>query len=663
MIKIVYIVSDLSANGAQIILCDLVSSIDRSVFSVEVISLTDDGSISQRFAELNIPVHTLKIRGKLSLPRTLLRLRRIVRSIKPDLLQGWMPHGNLAASFSGSKVPVLWSIHNSLDDFSLFPWMTHLIIRICARISYHPAVIIYVSRASAKHHEAAGYSASKTICIPNGFNVSVYRPNPLTREQTRDSLVVSDGQLLIGLIARYHPMKDHDTFLQAAALFLRKYPATKFVLVGQGVDQYNCDLMTMIDKYGLLSCVILLGERMDVPTLLTAFDIVTCSSLTESFPLNIGEAMACGIPCVVTDVGDCAFIVGEVGNVVPPQNPVALASAWGALYNLGPQKRQCLGAAARQRVIELFSIDVVAHRYEKLWQYVFDRALDSQGDINMPNYDQETVRGFGDEWARFDQSCLSAKDHHWMFEGYFSIFPWNRLPENAVGFDLGCGSGRWAKLVAPRVGQLYCIDPSTAIDIARQNLVEFPNCTFHRVAVDAMPMEDASMDFGYCLGVLHHVQNTQDGIAACARKLKPGAPLLLYLYYAFDNKPRWYRMVWQSSNLLRSLVSRFPFALRYGVSQIIACLIYLPLARFARSMSKAGFNVSNFPLSAYRDLNFYSMRTDALDRFGTRLEQRFSRKEIKKMMKNAGLSTIHFSPNVPFWCAVGYRSAPGTSKH
>ena len=280
------------------------------------------------------------------------------------------------------------------------------------------------------------------------------------------------------------------------------------------------------------------------------------------------------------------------------------------------------------------------------------------------NSDQKTVEGFGDEWTRFDQSAVSEEEMTRLFERYFSIFPWSALPTDAVGFDLGCGSGRWAKLVAPRVGRLHCIDPSSAIEVARRHAGEHANCEFHQAGVDNIPVDDGSMDFGYSLGVLHHVPDTPAAIAACVSKLKPDAPFLLYLYYSFDNRPAWFRAVWRVSDWGRKVVSRLPHRLRYGTSQLIAGLVYWPLARTAKGLETLGANVEHFPLSSYRHCSFYVMRTDALDRFGTRLEQRFSKAEIKSMMESAGLERVVFSSEV-FWCAVGYRrgQAPDASRH
>lgn len=268
------------------------------------------------------------------------------------------------------------------------------------------------------------------------------------------------------------------------------------------------------------------------------------------------------------------------------------------------------------------------------------------------NLDKNVVEGFGDEWSRFDQSELSTDEQEKMFDNYFNIFPWGKLPKKAVGFDLGCGSGRWAKLVAPRVGTLHLIDPSEALEVAKKNLEDSNNCEFHKASVEAIPLDDNSQDFGYSLGVLHHVPDTEEGLRACVAKLKKNAPFLVYLYYRFDNRPAWFRAIWKVSDVVREAVSKMPYSLRYLSSQILAATIYFPLARTAKLLEKFGSEVKNFPLSQYRDNSFYTMRTDALDRFGTRLEKRFTKLEIREMMENAGLENITFS-ETSFWTAVG----------
>jgi SAM-dependent methyltransferase len=270
------------------------------------------------------------------------------------------------------------------------------------------------------------------------------------------------------------------------------------------------------------------------------------------------------------------------------------------------------------------------------------------------NVDEEVVRGFGEEWQRFDQRALSQDELAAMFASYFRIFPWHALPRDAEGFDAGSGSGRWAAFVAPRVGKLHCVDASAeALSVARRNLSAFSNCEFHNTPVDAMPFPGRSLDFGYSLGVLHHVPDTAAGIEACVAKLKPGAPFLLYLYYALENKPGWYRLLWRSSDVMRKALARSPRFVRHLGSELAAALIYFPLARVARLLERGGVNVESFPLSFYRRRSYYVMRNDALDRFGTRLEKRFTRAEITSMMERAGLRDIVFSDAPPYWCAVG----------
>lgn len=269
------------------------------------------------------------------------------------------------------------------------------------------------------------------------------------------------------------------------------------------------------------------------------------------------------------------------------------------------------------------------------------------------NIDIKTIEGFGDEWKRFDQSKLSDYEQQKIFNEYFSIFPLNLLNKNATGFDMGCGSGRWADIVASRVKLLHCIDPSIAIEVAKIKLNKYKNCIFHNASTNSVDIRVGSMDFGYSLGVLHHIPNTQEALIDCTKLLKPGAPFLIYLYYAFDNKPFWFKFIFKISNLLRILISRLPYPIRYIFSQILAFFIYLPIARFSLFLDKIGINTINIPLSAYRHNSFYTMRTDSLDRFGTRLEQRFTKKQIEKMMTESGLENIVFNNSVPFWCAVG----------
>lgn len=271
------------------------------------------------------------------------------------------------------------------------------------------------------------------------------------------------------------------------------------------------------------------------------------------------------------------------------------------------------------------------------------------------NIDRATVSSFGDEWSRFDQTALSKEEARRIFDEYFSVFPWNSLPENSSGFDMGCGTGRWARFAASKVGHLHCIDPSAALKVAERLLADQSNVSFHHASVSDGVLPINSQDFGYSLGVLHHIPDTAAGISSCVTMLKPGAPFLVYLYYAFDNRSAAFKLAWRSSDWLRRGICRLPGWLKHVVTDALALVVYLPLTRLSLLAERLGYEVTNIPLSYYRHHSFYTMRTDARDRFGTPLERRFTRDEISSMMESSGLRNIKFSEGAPFWCAVGFK--------
>ncbi|MBM3350070.1 MAG: class I SAM-dependent methyltransferase [Betaproteobacteria bacterium] len=273
------------------------------------------------------------------------------------------------------------------------------------------------------------------------------------------------------------------------------------------------------------------------------------------------------------------------------------------------------------------------------------------------NLHPPTVASFGDEWSKFDQSDIPRRELESIFHDYFHIFPWDALPANAEGFDMGCGSGRWACFVAPRVGRLNCVDPSSSLEVAKRNLAACQNTVFYRGTANSCPIKVNSQDFGYSLGVLHHVPDVQSSINYCVSLLKPGAPFLVYLYYSFDNRPYWYRLFWQVSNMLRLLICRLPPNLKSFTTDLIAFLVYLPVSRFSGILSRiAGSDHKNFLLLYYAKSSLKTLRTDSRDKFGTPLESRFSKEQILTMLKKSGLKNISFSDKAPYWCAIGFKA-------
>jgi glycosyltransferase involved in cell wall biosynthesis len=377
--KVMYIINDLSVGGAEMMLYKLLAKSNRERFDPVVISLMDQGALRERIEELGIEVYTTGMKpGRPSLSG-LWRLVRLLRRLKPDLIFGWMYHSCLAAHLSKflsiQRAPVLWSVHYSVGTLDTDKRTTAWAIRVCARLSKLSDKIVFVSQVSQKKHVTLGYNINNSCVIPNGIDVSHFIPSAEARRSVRGELGLDNNEFLIGLIGRSHPMKDHPNFLKAAALISKLYPKTHFVMIGRGIDTDNQMLNRMIQEFGLVEKVHLLGDRHDVPRLAAALDIFTLSSsYGESFPNVIGEAMACGVPCVVTDVGDAAWIVGETGQVVPPCDSEAMASGWKEMIELGAEGRAALGQAARVRVTDFFLLQSVVDKYEALFETVLNPA-------------------------------------------------------------------------------------------------------------------------------------------------------------------------------------------------------------------------------------------------------------------------------------------------
>ena len=372
-IRVTHLITGLNTGGAEMMLYNFLSGMNRDAFQAEVISMLDAGTLGAKIAQLGIRIHTLNMRAGIPDPRALWRLMRILKQRPPDLIQSWMYHANLlggiVATLAGN-IPIIWGIHHSNFDPARSKRRTLWTVKAGALLSSRiPHEIICCGEVPRRVHVEMGYDAKKSTVIPNGFDLKKFYPDPAARLSIRQELGIPAAAPLIGLTARFHPKKDHHTFIKAASLLHQRGSNAYFLLCGDGINQANKELLAWISDAGIEHHCRLLGVRQDMPRLTAALDIASSSSsYGEGFPIVLGEAMACGVPCVVTDVGDSALIVGPTGRVVAAQDVSALATAWEDVLTLSQEKRTRLSQEARLRIERLFSLPTIVRRYENLYK-------------------------------------------------------------------------------------------------------------------------------------------------------------------------------------------------------------------------------------------------------------------------------------------------------
>lgn len=375
-VRILHVITDLGLGGAETALARLVEQLQPAGLTNGVLVLGGPDTLVPRLRAAGVEVERLGLDpGRPPTPAQLWRLRRAFRRRRPDVVHGWMYHGNLVASagrwLSGWRVPVIWGVRASLGAFPDAKPSTQLAITASARLSRSTAAVVYCSRASARQHERIGYERSRTVVIPNGVDAERFRPDPDARARLRAELGTASGMPLVGLVARLHPVKGHADLIAAIGLLRARAVPCHLVLAGTDVGPESQALERAIGEAGLVGQVSLLGERHDVDAPLPGLDVFALPSRDEAFPNALAEAMAAGVPCVATDVGDCAWIAGVAGVVVPPRDPAALAAALERVLALDAVARERLGAAARRRVAGCFALADVARRYRALYSGLF----------------------------------------------------------------------------------------------------------------------------------------------------------------------------------------------------------------------------------------------------------------------------------------------------
>ena len=368
-IRVAHLITDLEVGGAEVMLARLLNALDRRRVESAVISLAANGPVGDRIQQAGVPVFTLDVTPGRVGPFALWRLVRLLRRLRPDLIQTWLYHADLAGIVAGTlaRTPnVVWNIRCAELDPRDHPSSLPTLLRVLAFASRWPAAIICNSTAGRRAHEKLGYAPRRWEIILNGFDTEAFRPCPTARSGLRRELAVPDDATLVGLLARFHPMKDHATFLNAAKIVSAAKPDVHFVAAGRGVEAAPL-LNSLVAELDLRGRVHLLPERNDAARFLAALDVAVSSSYGEAFPNVVGEAMACGTPCVVTNVGDSAQIVGDAGAMVPPRDAAALAAGVLGMLTLDPTSRDTLRLAARERIKSRFSLAGVAARYEQLY--------------------------------------------------------------------------------------------------------------------------------------------------------------------------------------------------------------------------------------------------------------------------------------------------------
>lgn len=370
-INVTWVTTGLGTGGAEMILCAFIAASDPRRFRHSVISLTAGGKYVIPLQQLGVNVISLDMAPGRPGIAPLFKLARTLRRSRPDVIAGWMYHGNLAALLGKwlafLRVPLIWNVRQSLDSLKNEKPGSAAVIRLCARLSRFPNAISYNSRTSARHHEIAGYRKEKSVLIPNGFDLTKFTPHSEARTALRAELGLPADTTLVGRFGRFASMKDHASFIRAAAIVGTESPQTHFVMVGTGIDERNAELSALISSLHLQPRMHLLGERQDIPQLTAALDVAcSSSSFGEGCPNVVGEAMACGVPCAVTDVGDSAWLAGDHGRVVPPRDPAALAEAILGLLRMPDGARRDLGTASRQHIAQNFSLDSVVDRFTNL---------------------------------------------------------------------------------------------------------------------------------------------------------------------------------------------------------------------------------------------------------------------------------------------------------
>lgn len=375
-LKVLHVITALNFGGAETMLAKLLEQENASGIAVasSVLSIMPPGRMGERIRNTGVPLATTGVNGPASIARGLARIWTWARQTRPDLVVGWMYHGQLAATLAAAmcrpNAPFIWNVRHSVDDLRQEKKSTQLVLRLAARLSKRPSAIIYNSHAAAVQYRKIGYCPEREIVIPNGFDCELFQPNATARPRLLQTFGIDGRALVVGMVARSHPMKDPATLVRAVLDARQAGTDIHLLIAGTDMHRPTPEVAQLVAQLPA-DRVTLSDHRADTKHLLPGLDVLALpSAWGEGFPNVVGEAMASGVPCVVTDVGDSGFVVGDTGLVVPPRNPIALSQALQHVAALGPEGRARLGWAARDRILDHFSLHGVTRQYHRLFEAV-----------------------------------------------------------------------------------------------------------------------------------------------------------------------------------------------------------------------------------------------------------------------------------------------------
>ncbi|HEV7781556.1 MAG TPA: glycosyltransferase [Chitinophagaceae bacterium] len=669
--RIAIVIPTLDKGGAERVLVNLVNHVDYSKYGITILCLKKRGGLVE---QVNKEVEIIDLdqpRAYLSIPRINKELKRI----KPAVVIGWMGDINAILAFLRRMLPKGIPVMCRESSIPTLNFDTY----------HYPGVFKYMYRSYKWFDGIICQSEAMKADLVENFDVNPESvrviSNPVVEPPAGSFLpdeqvnfIGKDTKLLV-FVGRFNKEKQVEQLLDTMPLLAPHY---RLLLIGYGMLEET--IRTKISEMGLGERVMIVTGCSEPSAYYKRADCCVLTSAYEGFPNVLLEANLQGCPVVVNQTkGGAREIITPLNGVyIEPGTPGGLLDFAAAITETCENPGKYDRAKIASQTKEMYGIEKTVTAYLKYIQdtikigpikmstinyksdplnvYPGNKPIaDFLGNEEIANGDPQVIKSFGEEWQKFDS--FDERDFHRLGEMYFDILPPELLNKESNVLDVGCGTGRWSKYLADKVGFIDCVDPSKAIFVADNLLKENNNVRLTKASTDTIPFDDNQFDMVMSIGVLHHIPDTLQAMKDCVKKVKPGGYFYTYLYYNFENRSLFYKGMFEVTHLLRKMVSSLPAKMKRIVCDILAVTVYMPFVLLSRFFYMIGMKKFSkwIVLSDYRDKSFHIIRNDSLDRFGTKLEQRFSKKDIEYMMTQSGVTNIVFSSKSPFWHAIGVK--------